>query len=291
VTAPSASARVEAAAGRRGSLVISENFAAEPYAPDGQYYYYYFGHYVELYNNADTAIQLSGIVIGRGQSWFRDFSPPRTCAEMERWRNDPDGIWTKFFDAFPPRLLAPGATVVVATDAIDHSSIVPGMPNLTEADFEFIGSNDVDNPGVPNMIRSGLAEWDAGLLGHGFRTPRDGVLFVALPVTVSELVRDNLPVQDPPYVRIPREKVLDVFSTGETGALEAANTAQGWPLCAQLVHENFDRGYASLYDSQQLTSMKRRVLARLPDGRSVLLRTRTSEIDFETGAPSPGTIP
>jgi len=290
VTAPSASARVEAAAGRRGSLVISENFAAEPWAPSGLYNYYYFAHYVELYNNADTAIQLGGIVIGRGQPWFRDYST-MTCDVNGTWRNDPDGIWTKFFDAFPPRLLAPGATVVVATDAIDHGAIVAGMPDLTGADFEFIGSNDVDNPGVPNMILSGLREWSASVFGHGFITPGDGALFVALPVTVSELVQDDLPVQDPPHVRIPRDKLLDVFSTGETGALEAANTAQGWPLCAQIVHENFDRGYASLYDSQQLTSMKRRVLARLPDGRSVLLRTRTSEIDFETGAPSPGTVP
>jgi hypothetical protein len=291
VAAPTSSARLDVAAGRRGSLVISENFAAEPYAPDGQYYYYYFGHYVELYNNADTAIQLNGIVIGRGQSWFRDFGPPRTCTEMERWRNDPDGIWTRFFDAFPPRVLAPGAAVVVATDAIDHGAVVPGMPNLAGADFEFIGSNDVDNPAVPNMIRSGLAEWDAPVLGHGFRTPGDGALFVALPVTVSELLRDNLPVQDPTYVRIPREKVLDVFTTSETPALEAAATAQGYPLCAQLVHQNFDRGYASLYDPLELTSMKRRVLARLPDGRIILLRTRTSRIDFETGAPSPGVVP
>jgi hypothetical protein len=290
VAAPASSGRMAVAAGRRGSLVISENFAAEPWAPSGIYNYYYFGHYVELYNNADTAIQLSGIVIGRGQSWFRDYTT-MTCAVNGTWRNDPDGIWAKFFDAFPPMLLAPGATVVVATDAIDHGAIVAGMPNLAGADFEFIGSNDVDNPGVPNMIRSGLGEWSASVFGHGFITPPDGALFVALPVTVSELVQDNLPVQDPPHVRIPREKLLDVFTTSETPALEAALTAQGYPLCEQIVHQNHDRGYASLYDAKALTSMKRRVLARLPDGRILLLRTRTSRVDFETGAPSPGSVP
>jgi hypothetical protein len=292
VQAPSSTARVNAAAGRRGSLVISENFAAEPYAPDGVYYYYYFGHYVELYNNSDTAIQLAGKVIGRGISWFYDFQPPRTCSDMERWRNDPDGIWTKFFDAFPPKLLAAGATVVVATDAIDHRAIVAGMPNLTHADFEFIGSPDVDNPSVPNMIRSGLAEWDAPPgPGHGFKTPGSGILLVAESLTVATLLQDNLPVQDPPYVRVPREKVLDVFATSETPALEAENTAAGYRLCPQLVHDNFDHGYASLYDGHSLTSMKRRVAARLPDGRVVLLRTRTSRNDFETGAQSPGRVP
>jgi hypothetical protein len=196
-----------------------------------------------------------------------------------------------FLFASPPLLGGRVAPVVVAPHAIDHGAIVAGMPNLAGADFEFIGSNDVDNPGVPNMIRSGLGEWSASVFGHGFITPPDGALFVALPVTVSELVQDNLPVQDPPHVRIPREKLLDVFTTSETPALEAALTAQGYPLCEQIVHQNHDRGYASLYDAKALTSMKRRVLARLPDGRILLLRTRTSRVDFETGAPSPGSVP
>jgi hypothetical protein len=291
VQAPSSTARVNAAAGRRGSLVISENFAAEPYAPDGVFYYYYFGHYVELYNNSDTAIQLAGKVIGRGISWFRDYPNGLNCAEGEQWRDDPDGIWARFFDAFPSKLLAPGATVVVATDAIDHSVIVPGMPNLTHADFEFHGSNDVDNPAVPNMILSGVAESDLPVLGHGLRTPGDGALFVAESLTVSALPHDNLPVQDPEYVRVPREKVLDVFTTSKTPTLEAETTIQFGPLCAQILHDNFDHGYASLYDGRSLTSMKRRVAARLPDGRVVLLRTRTSRNDFETGAQSLGRVP
>jgi hypothetical protein len=291
VTAPATTAAVAAGAGRRGSLVISESFAAEPWAPSGIYNYYYFGHYVELYNNADTAIQLGGKVIGRGISWFSNYTSPRSCAEMEQWRNDPDGIWARFFDAFPPRLLAPGATVVVATDAIDHGAIVPGMPNLTGADFEFIGSNDVDNPAVPNMIHSGLAEWAASVFGHGLITPGDGILFVAESLTVSALPRDNLPVQDPPFVRIPREKILDVFTTSQTPALEAENTAAGYPLCPQLVHDKFDQGYAPLNAAGDLTSMKRRVAAQLPDGRIILLRTRTSRNDFDIGPRSPGWVP
>jgi len=291
VSAPEASMFVEVAAGRRGSLLISEVSSASPRTTSGQFFFYYYGHYVELYNNSDTTIPLGGKVIGRGLPWHRDFSPPRTCADLETWRNDPDGIWTRIFDAFPSMALAPGGAVLVATDAIDHSAIVAGMPDLTGAQFEFIGSNDVDNPNVPNMIRSGLAEWGAGLLGHGFALNGGfGILFVAESLSVDSLPRDNLPpLPDPEYARIPREKILDTFTTGGIPELEAEDP---FPLCAQLVHQNFDRQYANLEDARDpQRSMRRRVFATLPNGRVILLRTRSSRNDFEAAASSPGFVP
>jgi hypothetical protein len=209
---------------------------------------------------------------------------------MEQWRNDPDGIWSRTFDAFPtfPALfLAPGATVLVATDAIDHSAIVPEMQNLTHANYEFIGSTDVDNPGVRNMLRSGLGEW-APPLGHGLMFS-NAITFVAESLTVAVLATDDLPVQSPRYVRIPREKILDVFTTGNTPELEAASP---FPLCAQIVHQNFDRQYANLEDTRDpQRSMRRRVFATLPNGRVILLRTRSSRNDFEAAPPSPGFVP
>ncbi|HET7039665.1 MAG TPA: hypothetical protein VFH97_07245, partial [Gemmatimonadales bacterium] len=149
--------------------------------------------YVELYNNSDTTIPLTGKVIARSQPLFRNYSPPKTCPETEQWRNDPDGIWASYFDKFPSATLAPGQTVVVATDGIDHSGIVPGMQNLTGATFEFIGSPDVDNPSVPNMVPSGLREFGAGLLGHGWSLYGEpGAVFVAESLTVSALPLENL---------------------------------------------------------------------------------------------------
>jgi hypothetical protein len=294
VVAPATDAAVAVAAGRRGALVISEVFAPDAYVESGQFVYRY-GGFIELYNNADTTIYLDGKVIGRGISWFRDYSPPRTCQDMERWRNDPEGIWTKYLDAFPgpgqSHPLAPGRTVVVATDAIDHATLVPGFLDLSGADFELAGSNDVDNPAVPNMLDIGLGEWGAGLLGHGLDFADAGVVFVADPVDVDSLARDNLPVQDPPHVRVPRARVEDVFTTGQTPGLEAENTAEGFPLCPQLVNATMDRQYANLWDTNALRSMRRRVFGRLPDGRVILMRTRSSAADFELDAPSPGVVP
>ena len=291
VRAPSTAVEVEAAAGRRGSLVISEVYNAAPRTTSGQFYNYYFGMYVELYNNADTTISLTGKVIGMGQGLYRNYSPPKTCPETERWRNDPDGIWALDFDAFPAATIAPGQTILVATDAIDHSAVVPAMQTLTHANFEFIGSNDVDNPAVPNMVRSGH-EFGAGLLGHGWMPWEDKPVFVAESLTVSALPVDNLPITPPEWWRIPREKILDVFSSGEVPELEAIAEANGFPLCPEMVHANFDRQFANLLDNRDpRRSVRRRVFGTLPSGRTILIRTRSTRNDFEVALPSPGSVP
>jgi hypothetical protein len=292
VQAPTTAAQVEAAAGRRGSLVISEVYNAAPYFPNGSFYFYLYGMYVELYNNSDTTISLTGKIIGRSQSLFRNYSPPKTCPETQQWRNDPDGIWARYFDAFPDATIAPGQTILVATDAIDHSAIVPGMPNLTVAGFEFIGSPDADNPAVRNMVASGLGEFGAGLLGHGWSLYGElGVLFVADSVTVGALPVANLPTNPPDWVRVPREKILDVFSSATVPELEANSEANGFPLCPEITHTNFDRQSANLLDDRDPNrTIRRRVFATLPNGRVILLRTRSSRNDFEVATPSPGWV-
>jgi hypothetical protein len=295
VGAPTTAATVEVAAGRRGSLVISELFAYSPkFGPLG-ISEYRFGMFIELYNNSDTTIYLDGTIIGEGLAWFRWYHEAIDCVHMEKWRNDPDGIWAINFDAFPgtgqDHPLAPGGATVVATDAIDHRAVLAGFLDLSGADFEMHGSNDVDNPGVPNMIDVGVQEPGATVDGHGLWFRGEGATFLASPVDVTTLPRDSLPVSSPWYVRMPRDAILDVYSTSETPAGEAASSALGYPLCPQIVNSVFDRQYANLYDRQVALSMRRKVFATLPDGRVILLRTRSSANDFVLEAPTPGKVP
>jgi hypothetical protein len=93
-------------------------------------------------------------------------------------------------------------------------------------------------------------------------------------------------------VRIPREKILDVFSSGDIPELEAISEANGFPLCPEIVHANFDRQFANLLDERDSQrSVRRRVFATLPSGRVILIRTRSSRNDFEAAVPSPGSVP
>jgi hypothetical protein len=294
VLAPSTDMVVQAVAGRRGSLVISELSLPLPWLPAG--YEYRYGQFIELYNNSDTTIYLDGKVLVRGLIHGVRDCDHYPCDEMEEWQADPDGIWTKLIEAFPGSgrtyPLAPGGTAVVATDAIDHRTIHPGLQDLSRAEYEFIGSADVDNPSAANMRTLGKP-YGGGILTHGLDFGlTDVVTVLAEPVDVSSLPKGNVPrMASPEHWRIPGEKILDVLTASPTPEQEANQTFLS-PQCPRYIHENFDRQRAAVIDHSRLDGIQRRVFATLPDGRKILLRTKTSSSDFLARYPAtPGFIP
>jgi hypothetical protein len=172
--------------------------------------------------------------------------------------------------------LAPGETVVVARDAIDHRPFAPTALDLSHAQFEFFGIADVDNPQVPNMINIGLQSTDRGL------SLTEGVVFVASPVDVSQLVRAHEPDTRREWMRVPAERLLDV-------AIHVYEDPT-YPLCSQVIHPTFDRGHSLVGDGPADLSRHRRPLMTLPDGRIVLQHTRTSFADFVTAGQAPGRV-
>lgn len=284
---PALDVALGATAGRRGSLVISELHVPLPLLPNGATSYQY-GHYVELYSNADSVIPLAGKVLSIGLIQVFDGPSPLSCDEMLKWREDPEGIWTwRWIWGFPPGAgsVEPGETVLVAVDAIDHREFVAGLQDLSHADFEFLGPNDVDNPAVPNLVRLGRP-WGGGIpeLGHG---PRLGLASSTLVLAdqIDVGARDDLPVNDPEHWRIPGERILDVITAIGTQPPALA------PYCQHLVHPKFDAQDVAAIDIEALNSIKRKVLATLPDGRRILQRTKTSARDFSAGVPTPDRVP
>jgi len=279
VAAPAPALTIEAPAGRRGDLVISE--AHVPV--DNQNTGYRWAQYVEVHNNAFGTIYLDGTVIGQTIAFVRDVGT-FDCAASAPWREDPAGIWSRQFWAFPGTgstfPLPPGASVIVATDAIDHRLIDSGFLDLSDANFEFIGTNDVDNPAVPNMLNIPPFTPNAGdPVGHGPTWVIQVGLFLSQPVNVDSLPRDNLPVQNPLYVRFPREKILDVVTS------ERIPAQQSSPIC-NFVHPSFDARFAELIDGSLLGYS----LFRFPVLDDVLQRTKTSATDFGHGPPTPGRV-
>ena len=102
VQPPSSTRDVEAVAGRRGSLVISEVHDWSPREIGGPTVQYSLAKYVEVYNNADTTVFLDGKIIAQAFDfvWESDASPDR-CRDHERWRLDPEGIWAQRVLRFP----------------------------------------------------------------------------------------------------------------------------------------------------------------------------------------------
>lgn len=279
VSAPTTSTIVRAPAGRRGSLVISEIFLNQVQQSSGNFYPH--GMYLELYNNADTAIGLSGKIIVSGFPGGYEYQAGR-CAEYDHLSSDTAGIWAYVLYEFPSTAapIPPGQTVLLATDAIDHTTIATGTYDLTGADFEFTGTNDVDNPNVPDMIS--LGPRNGAMIGHGlfFFAVRE-VVAVADTLTYSSLVSQTLE-GGIPVVRVPASKVLDVLTS-------AYDFDPGYPPCARSVAPRFDLQEIVAIKPIDTRALERRVLS-ITNGRPVLLRTKNSSRDFRAFTPSPGSI-
>lgn len=281
-------ASVAAAPSRRRGLVISEwafNFGHIPNVGT-----YYLGGFLELYNNGDSTVFLDRLIVGEGYN-LSIAVPYASCADQVPFKRDPDYIWTLRMHQMPGSgrqyPLLPGKTAVLATDAIDHRPIIANALDLRSADFEFIGTADVDNPAVPNILNIGFGN---DPFGHGFFGDiLASALFIATPLDLSALPRRPHPRNSTPYMGIPRRAVLEAIALQTQSELSAE-------LCGDQLHYNFDRGSArytggGTADSSFTRSAERRVAIALPGGRKVLQHTRNTALDFFIGTRSPGRLP
>ena len=275
---------------RRGALLISELYASYPSVDEVQWVYHL---YLEIYSNTDTTVYLDGMILGEAIPYHLENPPNYTCASMEPFRNDPDGVWSDMFHQFPGSgaeyPLAPGDIAVVAVDAIDHSQIHPSFPDLTHADFELLGPADVDNPAVPNMPDIGL-EYDR--YGHGMTLGPFNTYFLSQPVDIETLPRASpwAPPYVREYVRFPREALLDVLAAQENHALHE----QKYLHCLEQVHRDYDRlagGFTKGAGADLEYSVQRLVIDTTPDGRAILQDTNTSGVDLVRALYTVGTLP
>lgn len=281
VTAPGLTRPVSAAAGRRGSLVISEMWGGKPRQPSGDAYY--FSTFLELYNNSDTTIALANKLIVVPQPGGKD-SPLQPCSRYVTFTGDPEGMWAGLLYRFPPnaRSVGPGEIVVVATDALNHTTLARGTFDLSSAAVEFRGGADANNPDVPDMVSVGGRD-GSFIQGHGYypNNARE-VLALVDSVDVSTLPRQIHPALNVPFVRVPTGRVMDVLYWTATGF------STDYPECTESpVPYSLERRRNEALGLDDLRSLQRAVAYTLPSGRKVLLRTRTSARDFVAAAPTP----
>lgn len=219
-----------------------------------------------------------------GEGWARVVLGGQwPCTDFDFMRFDPEGLWARLIYQFPgtgrSHPLGPGQTVVLATDAINHADYIEGGLDLSGADFEFLGTNDIDNPAVPNLINIG-----PGLVTRSYiyRT------FVGVPFVARRLDLDTLPRrwievnEELEYLRLPRNALLDLGHMIWFGGL---------PVCDAVVDPSLDAAAAALHwENESPLSMQRRVLVTNPEGPAILQDTNTSARDFTVLPRSPGEI-
>ena len=246
------------------------------------------GGYLELYNHGDTTVYLDGLVVGAAIAAYVELGG-LSCGFWAEFSLDPAFLWTRRVERFPGRgrehPVSPGSAVVIATDAIDHRPIIANGLDLSHADFEFIGYNDVDNPGVPNMIEEGAPFNNP----HGFYEIGSTVTFLAQAVDLSLVPQKRVQyLGDKPVYGVPRANVMDVYS-------EVNRRVTPTKPCSPIVHAAFDRESSSLFgdgetNAEFVLSAGRRLLVER-NGRKYLLATHSSRTDFARGPRTPGTVP
>jgi hypothetical protein len=267
------------AGSRLGDLVIEEVYYTGSLTPSGGTYF--SDQFTELYNNSTDTIYLDGLLIADVFGVSGQINPTNVPTPFQ---SDPNSVYVSSIWQIPgsgrQRPLAPGQSVVIAQDGINHRSDPNGNPaspvDLADADWETYNERpdgrDLDSPSVPNLTRivhRGGFDWLLTVFGPGvviFRSNNVAALdTVLVPGTTSTF-----------RTRVPNSAVIDAFE-----ALQNGNSGAYKRIPAAL-----DAGF--VFASGTYTSQSaRRKTARFVGTRRVLQDTNNSTNDFIITTPGP----
>jgi len=120
--------------------------------------FYFYDQFLELYNSSDSIKYLDGMIVGRLLSDDSKGAAPGEDVDND---NVIDGIGIGRLFKFPGKPgeknfpFLPKSFILLASDAADHRSSVPGSIDLRNAQWEFFNqysANDIDNPVSANLI-------------------------------------------------------------------------------------------------------------------------------------------
>ncbi len=262
---------------RLGDLVIKEVYYTGSRTPSGGNYF--SDQFVEIYNNATDSVFLDGLIIGDA---FGNSGQINPASLPTPYQDDQGSVYLSSLWQIPgngtQHPLAPGSSIVIAQDGINHRSDPNGNAlspvDLGNADWETYNERDdgrdLDAPTVPNLTRlvhRGGFDWLITVFGPGiviFRAPNVAALDTVLAPGSTATYR----------TRVPNELVIDAFEALQNGA-----SAPYKRLPAAI-----DAGFvfaSGIYTSQSA----RRKVARVVNGRRVLQDTNNSTNDFEVITP------
>ncbi|HMS01903.1 MAG TPA: DUF4876 domain-containing protein [Gemmatimonadaceae bacterium] len=267
------------AGSRLGDLVIKEVYFTGSSTPSGGTYF--SDQFTELYNNSTDTIYLDGVLIADVFGVSGQINPANVPTPFQ---SDPDNVYVTSIWQIPgtgqQRPLAPGQSVIIAQDGINHRTDPNGNPNspvdLATADWETYNERpdgrDLDSPTVPNLTRivhRGGFDWLQTVFGPGvvvFRTENVAALDTVLVPGTTATYR----------TRVPNAAVIDAFE-----ALQNGNAGAYKRLPAAL-----DAGFVFASGTYTSESARRRT-ARVIGTRRVLQDTNNSANDFVITAPGP----
>jgi len=273
LTAPTSPITLRLAGSRLGDLVIKEVYYTGSRTPSGGTYF--SDQFVEIYNNATDTVFADGLFIADSFGPAGQINPTTVPTPFQ---SQTGSVFVSSVWQVPGTgrqvPIAPGSSIVIAQDGIDHRNDPNGNTNspvnLANANFETYNERpdgrDLDSPSVPNLTRvvhRGGFDWLLPVFGPGvviFRAPSVAALdTVLVPGTTATYV-----------TRVPNNLVVDAFE-----ALQNGNSAAYKRVPAAL-----DAGFVFASGTYVAESARRRTATTIGP-RRVLRDTNNGTSDFE----------
>ena len=240
---------------------------------------YLAGRYVELYNQADNAVDVSGLYIGL----LETTSPqPYTLDNLHEDYADSVVIVKQVFQipADKPYMVAPGGTVLLTNSATDHSDVNEFEYDLTDANFESKDETGktMNNPAVPALITSFSVFAKNATMNLMQGGPCGIILF-----RTTENINDwphtygyGKTTGSLYYLCVPKRVILD-------GVDYLKNKATGVDVSAKRLYADIDAGYTNTETISGYTGevVYRRTASIAADGHKILMDTNNSLNDFK----------
>lgn len=240
---------------------------------------YMAGKYLELYNQADDSVDVSGLYIGL----LETTSPqPFTLENLHEVYDDSVVVVKQVFQipADKPYKVGPGGTVLLVNSATDHSDVNELEYNLTDADFESKDETGttMNNPDTPALLTTFTVfskNATMNLMQGGpcgviiFRTNEDIEQWqhsYGYEKTTGTLF----------YLLVPKRVILD-------GVDYIKNKATGVDVSSKRLYDEIDAGYTVIESISGWTGevVYRRTSKLAADGHKILMDTNNSLNDFK----------
>lgn len=269
-------------------FVIEELFISPTYNPETKKSYTYGEQYIKITNNSDVTLYADGL--GIAQSALK--------SNMKRDFVDKDAIKdilpVDFLSIIPgdgtTYAVKPGASIIIANDALDHSNVFTGAVDLSHADFEIYDLSskpkvqDTDNPEVPNLISYYKhSETVFSFNQKGSTT----IVLVKVPVDVATYVKDY--AWSAKYIfrhkDFTKEMETNAYKVPHDWIVDAVFLAIKDKIDWRYIPDTLDSGFTGWQESSKDktgrgTAVIRKV-EREANGRKYLKDTNNSTEDFE----------
>jgi hypothetical protein len=264
------------------SIVISKIYCAGSKAyPEQGGKSYMSGKYLELYNQSADSVDISGLYIG-----LLDSTNPQPYT-MDNLMDDPAIQGTKLVAKQVFQIptdkeykVAGGEAVLLCNSAVDHSDVSDYEYDLSNADFEAVGTNDnlEHNEKVAKLITAYTSSGGAAIMNLVQSGPCGIIIFKTdEDITTWEKVYGYGKTSGPiAYLLIPKDLVKD-------GVDYVKNSKTGPSISTKRIYTDIDAGYTFINAISGWSGevVYRNTASVTPDGRKVLMDTNNSSNDFK----------